>query len=718
MKTLNHLHTQLHTVPRLLCIAIAAAFALPAGAEELDESVARLIKPESSVTLGIGNVNADNQRFGTHNGMADKGMHVIGEASVNRRNNETGTWLRFNATNLGLPTRELRIDHEKQGTWGYYLEYNQMPRRAPYDIHTNLSGIGGNALSYPNYANPNPTGTPPVPLQPRTTAAETPIRTDRFKTTLGYMRVINPRLEFAFKFQNEDKRGERMFGRGTTSPAQEFLAEPINSTTRQFDMTLSYLGEQLQLTGGYYGSFYNNHRGELSVAGGAAGLRTPTATAITPLALPPDNHAHQLYLSGGYDFNRTTRANFRLAHSKAIQNDGFILPVVRANPAAANTGSNDSGRSDLGGQLDTTLFVAGLSTRPVKNLTVLANMRYENRDDKTTVAQYIFVPATPGGSTTGFNERRSLKIVSGKLEASYQMAAYRFSGGVDMEQRKRNMEGIRVVGYRPDTKELTYRAEVKRSLTDSISGALSYSVSNRTGSDYIELRNTANALYNGNGGLLQPIYIADRDRQKIKLLTDWSPTDTLSVQLAAEDSRDSYADRNKQGASTVGARKGDSQLLSLDVSYALSESWKVSGYTSRFATAIDQGANQSATAASYWTAGIKNIGTNFGFGVKGKVGSTVTVGANLNWAEDQNKYTFNGVTSTLPDITSKQTTLNLFGTYAYSKDTTLRLDYVHDRRKTNDWTWNAYTYNDGTWIYQQPVDNVQFIGISLRYNFR
>ena len=38
-----------------------------------------------------------------------------------------GTWLRFDGRNLGLDSRQLRFEHNRQGNWGYFIEYGQIP---------------------------------------------------------------------------------------------------------------------------------------------------------------------------------------------------------------------------------------------------------------------------------------------------------------------------------------------------------------------------------------------------------------------------------------------------------------------------------------------------------------------------------------------------------------------------------------------------------------
>lgn len=681
------------TPPRLLCLAIAAAFPVTAMA---DEALDVLLHPESQVTLGIGAVHGDNQRFGMYNGLAEGSTYFLGDVSLLRKNEDGATWLRFEARNLGLPSRELRFEQEKQGDGGYAVEYSEFRRTAPYGIHTNLQGIGSDHLTVINSSG-------------RSSASATEIGTDRQKLSLTFAKFLNPRTEFFLKFQNEEKKGERLFGRGTPS-VQEFLAEPIDSTTQQLDVTLSYFGEKIQLTGGYYGSFYNNHVPGLTVTGGASNL-----ASFTPIALPPDNQAHQLYFTGGYDISRTTRATFKYSMTKATQTDAFILAprCISPIPAASNPPTNDSCRSDLGGRVDLTLFQAGITSRPLKGFSLLANVRYEDRADKTVVAQYI--QATSNASTNGYNEPRSLTTLSGKAEAAYQLGAYRLAAGLDYENKKRTMAGVRIVGYRAETDETSLRLEVKRSLADSLSGVIGYVVSNRNGADYRTLVNSSGGPYNA-GGWLQPVYIADRDRQKLKLMADWSPTDALSVQFLIEDARDRYTDRNVT-PQDVGLRSGDAQLYSVDVSYALSERWQLTGYASSFTTRIEQATYNNANLGQYWSAALKSAATHYGFGIKGRL-ARWDLAADLIWAGDHNRYALAGAASPLPDIDWKQTTFKLAAGYAYDVNTRLRFEYVHDRRKTNDWTWASYTYSDGTWLEQKPLEKVHFLGFALDYRFR
>ena len=71
-----------------------------------------------------------------------------------------------------------------------------------------------------------------------------------------------------------------------------------------------------------------------------------------------------------------------------------------------------------------------------------------------------------------------------------------------------------------------------------------------------------------------------------------------------------------------------------------------------------------------------------------------------------------------PDITTRLISLKLFTKYALQKNAGIRVDYVYDRFRTNDWTWTTWTYTDGTRVTQDPTQSVHFIGTSFYYHWQ
>ena len=668
--------------------ALLAAFG-SAGAAESDE-ITLLTKPESSISFGAGYVNKDGARFGQYNGLNQSGGYGLLDLDLVNRDDATGTWLTLQGRNLGLDSRELKFEHNRQGDWAYSLEFSQTPRFEPFTVNTAVGGIGSANLTIPTVS------TAGSPLQ---------INTKREALGFNFSKQLPGNWDFQLHFRNEDKDGARLFARGTTGGAGlfEFAPEPINSTIRQFEATLGYTGEKLQLQGGYYGTMYDNKNTALNFTGGNAGLST-----FNPIGLPPDNQSHQFHLTGGYNFTPTTRSTFKVAHTRATQNDAFI---TGANvPLAPGIGS------DLGGRIDTTLLQAGITSRPLPKLSLLANLRYEDRDDKTPVRRYNTL-ATGTSTFNGDNEPRSIKKTNGKLEASYSLPMnFRLSGGVEYEEKDRSASPVRIVTQRDRTDETSYRIELRHALSETINGALAYVHSDRGGSDF-----TPTLLNNGTLGsnLIAPIHLADRKRDKLRLSLNWTPTEQLGLQFMLEEAQDKYSARNVLG---LGPQKGRAQNYSLDASYTFSEAWQATAWYSHNNNHFDQTTAVNADAGQIWAAALRNRGDAFGLGTQGKPNSRLQIGADLSYSTITDEYQQRAITGTartsLPDVSTKLTSVKLFATYALQKNSGLRLDYIHDRFNTNDWTWTTWTYTDGTTLTQNPNQRTNFLGVSYYYKWQ
>jgi len=672
-----------------LAAALIAAFGSGAVHAQ-DEELVQLSQPMSEFSVGGGYLFNDNSRFGQYNGLTERGLYGLADADIKRRDEGTGTWLLFKGRNLGLDNRELRFEQRRQGDWGYFLEFGQTPRYEPYTPTTAVQGIGTSRLVIPT----TPTVGIPVDLS---------TRRDTFG--LGFDKRLPSNMDFRVNFRNEEKSGERIFARGTTGGPLfgnfEFAPEPIDSTTRQLEAVLAYTTQKLQLSGGYYGTMYDNHHNGLNFVGGVGALST-----FTPIALPPDNMSHQLYLTGGYSFTPTTRGTFQVAYAKATQENDFITGTNV--PLAPGIGTN------LQGRVDTTLMQAGITSRPIPNLSLLANLRYEDRDDKTPIRRYNTL-AGPTSTFNGDNEPRSITTTSGKLEASYRLPmAFRVTGAIDYEEKDRNASPVRIVSHRDTTEETSYRVELRRSMAETVTGAVSYVYSDRAGSPFL-----ATTLNNGTLGsnIIAPIYLADRTRNKVRLAVNWAPTDPLSIQFLVDVAKDEYhGDRDGSG---LGPREGEARVYSIDGAYAFNDIWQGTAWISRNQTSLDQATRTAA--GQLWGAALKNVGDSFGVGLRGKPSQRLEVGGELSYSQVDDEYTQTAITgatiASLPDITYKQTMFRLFGRYALNKNMGIRVDYIFDRYRTNDWTWTTWRYVDGTVLAEDPNQTVHFIGVTFNYRY-
>lgn len=667
-----------------------------------DTEIAQLIKPDSSISVGIGNWSADRQQQGIYDGMNDKGAYGLVDVDIVKRNDNDGSWLNVSGRNLGLDSREFSADYLRQGDIGVGFDYSRTSRDNPLNINTGLQGKG----QVQNL----------VTVAPGR-GADINLGTTRDATGLRFYKNVMKGLDLNISFKNEEKNGTRQWGRGG---AAEFAIEPIDSTTRQFEARLDYANGKLQLSGGYNGSWYENHNS----------LVTSTIGGLTPfyISLPLDNQAHQLFVEGGYSFTPTTRGTFKASYGRAMQDEN--IPTRFVSGLATFAGAPYS----LNGRVDTTLLQLGLTSRPIKELSLVANLRYHDLDDKTPERRFIQTNAACGAGQCIENTPFSYRTLTGKLEATYRLPYnYSVTAGLDRKDQERNVPlgnrnaaGVdlqRVVPMRSDIDELTYRLEARKSMSETVNGSISYLRTDRDGSTYTRAGS-------GSGGAaadyVNPINIADRVRDKWRLGLDWTPLEKLSTQFSYENARDNYDTKSNR---PYGLIDGSASIFTLDANYAFNDDWSLSAWYSHDDTKARQRNGDLTTATFIRTVDLREKGDSVGVGMRGKLFARLSMGADLQWSKTQSEYpqvTNAGVSNNLPDIENKLTRLALFAKYSLDKNSDIRMDFVHERWSTDDWTWqftngSAFSYGsvtDGTTVTMDKKQSANFIGARYIYKFQ
>ena len=689
----------------VLALAVCAAFA-PVQAQAEDEAASAA---QTTISVGLGAVdgsNADRALFGQYNGLRDQSAVGMLDINYSLRKPETSSWVQFTGSNLLGDTRELGLVWKNPGSWKFTADYGELVHYDPNTVNTGLLGAGST--------------TPQVVVVPQGTGADLELKTKRTSLGLGFTKIISPRLQFAVDLKTENKEGARLFGIGQIcSPLVTgscntalgsgvlMLPEPINANHSQVEARLSYALEKLRFSVGYYGSFYRNNNAALQPNLG--GFASTTAPELNSLALAPDNQAHQLDLSGSYDFTGTTHGTFKLGYAQATQNADFAGAGLIGPAGVAN----------LGAQVNTTMAKIGITSRPIPKLSLLADLRYEDKEDQTPLANYNIAGA---GSTavSATNRDLSNKKLKGKLQASWQFTSdYRGTLGVDYESIDRGVftATSAVSGFIPlrqETTETGVRAELRRRLTSDLSGAISVSSSKRDGSNWLQgssapgVTEVADPATSLSSAIFMPT-LADRQRDKIKLFADWQPSEKLSLQFSGEEGKDKFST-----PSTYGLHDTRMNQFSVDWAYALSDKWALNGYVSQGLQTL----NQSHPAG--YVIAFDNTNTGVGFGFTGQLASKLQVGGNLSYVDDKSVYKQTLVSSGgLPDVVYRQTALKLFGKYALEKGSSVRVDLVHQRVSVNDWAWDnngaQFAYSDGTTVTQNPNQTVSFIGVTYIY---
>ncbi len=478
------------------------------------------------------------------------------------------------------------------------------------------------------------------------------------------------------------------------------------------------------------------NRGPLWSGNTAAGASTVAQLASSTVALAPDNQAHQLYVSGTYAYSKETRSNFKLSYTHATQDESFAAQGLV--PSAQAPGN-------LGGELNTLLAQASLSSRITKALTLNARLRYEDRKDKTPIHVYNLNGITGSalnGSTNWPSATQTRTTLA--VDGTYRFAqGYTGVLGLDWERKKAPLPVVNSaifanqVFFRPQLDEYGVRAEMRRALSETLNGSLGVEYKRRRGGDgdWVTTGGTNNALVTVNPATLNRVLAdmyMDRNRTKARGTVDWSPLDMLDLQMVLDHSVEEYQREFAVANAPYvpGARTISVDSASFDATYRLNDDWKISGYftLSRYRWNVNKASLYEDTRNRSHTAGLT---------VTGKLTRKLDVGADLMTTTDNTTFTnicapsascVNGAIvgfgslpgNYLPGIRYQTDRLKLFGNYALDHRSDVRVDVIYQHFHTDDWQWGyngvPFLYSDNTTVSQPMTQNAVFVG--ARYLLR
>jgi MtrB/PioB family decaheme-associated outer membrane protein len=726
---------------RLTALAVATCAVGVAAQAESDSEEVNPVQATVSVGVGLADgARGDRAIYGQYAGsQIDRSAVGLLGFDYSLRHAAKLTWVDFKAESLLNDTRELHFVWKQPGEWKFNADYSELVHNDPNTVNTGMVGAGSTS--------------PQVALLPGGpgTGSDYELKTKRTSLGLGFSKRINNSWQFEVDLKTENKEGSRLFGVGmncfsaiatcgtttslNTGWALLMLPEPISANHSQIEARVGYALDKLRLSVGYYGSFYRNNYSTLnpSVPGAlnnplgsplalSSGLQSLLSQSV---ALPPDNQAHQLDLTGGYAFTDKTQGTFRLGYTTASQNSNFVGDGLTGAPV---------GSADLGGKVETKLVRLGVTSRPMPKLSLVADLRYEDKDDQTPLAYYN-VDGTTKYTNRNFPDRRT----HGKLQASWQFSSgYRGTLGADYEAIDRGtftstsaVNGISAL--RQQTEDTGVRAELRRQMTEDWSGSVSLSSNRRTGSNWLRensgsgVTEVTNPIVGASGFLSDAVFmpsLADRKRDKVRVFSDWQPNKKWTLQFSAEEGKDKFT-----APTAYGLQETRLTQYGIDFVYAESFNWNFNGYVSQGTQTFNQ-----ARYAGYLMA-FDNTSLNVGLGFTGKISSQFQIGGTLSFSDDKSVYAQKldaygtsdsaallAATGGLPDVTYRQTALKLYGNYALDKRSAVRLDFVHQQVSANDWAWNyngvPFTFSDGTTVNQKQSQSANFVGITYVYQLQ
>ncbi|MGZ5080300.1 MAG: MtrB/PioB family decaheme-associated outer membrane protein [Usitatibacter sp.] len=522
----------------LILMALAqAAYAADSGA--VDPAVAELTQPASRIEAGVEYVNKDSAKFGEYNGLDKKGAYGILNFDMRGGaygSSDDATRWKIIGTDLGLDTRSLTGEYGQQGKFRINFGYEEIMRNRSDTYQTPYLGAGGNNFTLPsnwvaprvpqvsatgvNFRSFSPvTGlapalvagvsTPPTAAQQAIVnsilANDVPafqnvdLNTKRERYDGGFSYLISPQWEVKGSVRHEDKTGAKPMST-VSSQVNEFAAtlpDPIDQSTDQYRLSLAFNGEKGFFQADYYGSIFKNNIQSLTWQD----VSDPTKSATMSSA--PDNQYHRLGLTGGYRFSPTTKLVASGSIARGTQNENFITSAQNNQlPLGVPAQSLD-------GLVVTKKLNLKLTSRPMKDLSVNAAYKYDDRENRTPINTYFFqdanearaaaaspfnsalglAPNTLGSNINIYNNRPYSKTINqANLDGNYRLAKNQWiNAGYEFQKIDRNCTGSWIdCADANTTKENTGRIEWKATLAETLTGRVSYAYSDRKVDNYNE----------------------------------------------------------------------------------------------------------------------------------------------------------------------------------------------------------------------------------------
>lgn len=727
------------------------------------ESVEELVKPTNSVEVGVSATDKNSYKFGEYNGLEKKGGHLLGGFEVRNGGGDSTTQFRASGSNLGLDTRNLSVEYGEQGKFRISLGYDEIVKNRSDSFQTPYSGGGTGRLTLPaNWAthasNCTVTGVggvvgavvgtagcgnyyvvgattgadsraTPTANAGAMTAAELAdfqnvnLSTQRKKTDLGLSFIFSPQWKINASATHEKKDGIEAIGQavpGTTTGGQVTIPNPIDYTTTQFNLSLAYTGEKAYGSAAYYGSIFKNGITSVVYENPYFSAATPVISAAGVVTNPygtwgqmgtaPSNQFHQLNLTGGYNFDKTTKLVGTLAYGRSTQNEQFNPERVAGGATAAVAQPTSS----LDGLVVTKSVNLKLTSRPIKELALAAAYKYDDRDNRTATNRYVWRDTdtqTAGTNRAAYNWAYSRRLNQLNLEADWAFVkgqAVKF--GLESQKLNRHCDSgvwvtncVNVTDQSENTASIEYRNSL---MVENVTGRIGYAASSRKASDY-----TA-----GSGGtqnatdILTRFLMTDRKRDKLRAAINWQVTEQFDLNAGYDYNSERYtAGKNPTGYFDLGLKTADSNVFNLDGSYKLSDKASINAFYTREdrSSRLNGSANNAgtATAAQSWMVDMKDKVDTYGIGFKAATGkwdlggdyirmdstspyalsassaqsfsTTVTNPTALQTASAFANYGF-------PDTFDRSDTIKLSAKYTVDKNTAWRFGYSYQKYSSAD----------------------------------
>jgi MtrB/PioB family decaheme-associated outer membrane protein len=578
------------------------------------------------------------------------------DADLTRVAADESRWT-LRARDLGLDAPALNLERRQPGAWRAALDLRTLPWSVVPGARTPFRGIRSSDLTLPAGF-----------VRGDSTSNLSTLATDLRRMDVGFERerlgvdwrwTPDERWSLHASARHETKRGTDVTGASVLNRAV-LLPEALDQSTDAFDLGLAWVTPVWRWSFDHTLSRFEERHASLAWDLPFTSL-DPSLTR-SALAAPPDNEARRWLMRAGWRGVSWLRVDAELGRGELTQDQAFVAATTHPTLVVALP------RNSLDGQVDTSLEALRFTLLPLPALTVRADVRREERDDRTPSAlwQQVIGDSLLGALVS--DPRYDIRRERERLEVDYRVipgARLQLRG----EHRRVERSGQQVTLTEEDRLGLTLRIPT----SDSMDAALSIEAADRTAGS------AGVPVANGNP-LATPLHLAARERTRSRAEFGIHPTAGFDIEFRVERVEDTYPD------TAIGVVSGSQLGTGLDLGWQAGERTYFAAWFARHSERDEQlGSSNFATAD--WRATSSDLSRTLGTEWRHTTASGATrLTGELGWADAVGAVTtsVSGVTH-FPDLNQRTVWLAFSAEHDLAPERTLRFTLRHERLSGADW---------------------------------
>lgn len=610
------------------------------------------------LTLGPAYVADDAYQFGDYSGLDEKGAYLFGDLRGEYVDDRAG-YFHLDGFSRSSDSFGLFAEGGRQGSYEIRGAYQSIPRRF-YDAAL-TPFAGSNTLSLPDSWVRAPVTSEMSNLADG--LEPVPIKRDLDVLKLGVSIHPGSRWKLDADYRRQTRKGHSLSSGSFLFSAAEF-ASPVDYSTDDLELALSFSGDRWQTSLRYLGSFFGNDHDRVSWDNPFTGL--PGAD-VAGQALAPDNELHQLTLAGAWRLPKRTVLSGQLAVGTLSQDQD--LEPYTLNPTIV-TAPLPQASADA--EADTLNLNLRAVTSPWRRVTLEGEVRFNQFDNRTSARDYDYVitdavaAALPARNPAYDYERTELK-----LRAEFRPGRrLKLHAGFDSRRFERTAQDRRET----NTDKFWFRLHHR--LGDNADLDFDLFTEQREGSSYEVLARPA-AEQNP---LLRKYNLSDRERYGIRFRGSVFPAQRWDLGWEFEYGEDDYS-------GDIGLTSSSYARAGLDLSWMIGVQGSLYGNVHTETVDAEQ-ANSQRFAAPDWmaTSTDRFDDASVGFDHPALIGP-LGVSLAYSWSRGRGETENNtsGLENAFPDLISRRHRFDLGLTYPLGDAWTLGVNYLYEKVRSNDW---------------------------------